>query len=87
MENTKIPYIFKIQMKATELIILTGNVVEENAPGVGGWGGTCKCPDGNAYQVGDNNDSCASLACKNGQMVKCNRHNGPWSRRKVTCAL
>ena len=28
------------------------NVVEENAFGVGSWGGECMCPDGKSYQVG-----------------------------------
>ena len=37
------------------------NQVIENAPNVGGWGGSCTCPDGNVYQVGDNNDFCASF--------------------------
>ena len=74
-------------MKTIELVILTGNVVEENVPGVGGWGGTCRCPDGNGYEVGDNGDFCISLACINGQMVNCNQNDGAWSRQKVTCAV
>ena len=39
------------------------NVVIQSAPGIGGWGGTCTCPDGEVYQVGDNNDGCSTLAC------------------------
>ena len=74
-------------MQINELVILTGNVVEKNVPGVGGSGGTCRCPDGNEYGAGDNDDDCNSLACINGQMVNCNRKDGPWSRRKVTCAV
>jgi len=61
------------------------NIVEENAPGVGGWGGSCTCPDGSVYQVGDNFDSCGSLACVGGVSGTCNRRHGEWSRRKVTC--
>ena len=63
-------------------------MVEENAATleVGVWGGTCSCPDGNSYQVGDNNDFCMSLACINGQMVNCHRKSGKWSRRRVRCA-
>ena len=34
------------------------NQVIPNAPGVGGWGGTC--PDGAEYPAGDNGDYCAS---------------------------
>ena len=44
-------------------------MVEENVQGLGEWGGTCRCPDGNKYQVGDNDDACDSLACINGQKV------------------
>ena len=55
--------------------------------GVGGWGGTCRCPDGNEYQVADNNDACNSLACINGQKLNCNEYVGPWNGRRVTCAI
>ena len=61
-------------------------MVEENVPGVGHWGGTCACPDGKSYQVGDNKDFCMSLACTTGQMVNCHRRYGQWSKRRVTCA-
>merc|ERR1712064_94193 len=64
----------------------SGNVVTDNAAGVGGWGGSCTCPDGQVYQVGDNYDACGSLACVGGTPGTCNRHDGAWSRRKVTCA-
>jgi len=64
----------------------TSNIVEENAPGVGGWGGECTCPDGSVYQVGDNGDACGTLACIDGtSSPDCNRSEGPWSFRKVTC--
>merc|ERR1719195_728243 len=62
------------------------NVVEEKAQGVGGWGGSCTCPDGSVYQVGDNFDYCDSLACHGGISGTCNRVHGEWSYRKVTCA-
>lgn len=62
----------------------TENLVEENA--AGGWGGSCTCPDGSVYQVGDNNDFCDSLACVGGVSGGCNRQHGVWSYRKVTCA-
>ena len=55
-------------------------------PVVGGRGGTCRCPDGKTYEVGDNNDFCRSLACVGGEMINCNgTHYGRWSFRKVTC--
>ena len=61
-----------------------GNVVQENVD-ERDWGGTCRCPDGETYEVGDNGDACWSLACVNGEMVNCNRMEGEWSGRKVTC--
>ena len=60
-------------------------MVVENAPGVGGWGGSCTCPDGSVFQVGDLNDYCGSLACVNGQAGTCNEDEGAWSSRSVTC--
>ena len=55
-------------------------------PGVGGYGGTCLCPDGRTYEVGDNNDHCKTIQCVNGEMINCNHKRGIWSERKVTCA-
>jgi len=56
--------------------------------GVGGWGGTCECPDGQTYAVGDNNDACASLACENGRPSACERRENPLrAGMKVTCTL
>ena len=66
--------------------ILENNVVQEKAPGVALWGGTCKCPDGKTYQVGDGGDGCATLACVYGERISCNKYGGEWSYRKVTCA-
>lgn len=63
------------------------NIVEKNVAGVGGWGGSCTCPDGQVYQVGDQNNYCKSLACIGGTSGKCNRHSGTWSNTKVTCGV
>jgi len=52
----------------------------------GNFGGTCTCPNGQTYDVGDNNDACGSLACEGGVSGTCNREAGPWSRRRVQCA-
>jgi len=62
------------------------NVALNRAPGVGHWGGSCTCPDGSVFQVGDNHNSCGSLACIGGVSGTCNRFTGPWSQRKVYCA-
>jgi len=62
------------------------NTVIENANGVGGFGGSCTCPDGNVYEVGDNKNHCGSLACVGGTSGTCNRYHGSWSNRKVICA-
>ena len=64
-----------------------GNIVQNYVASAGAWGGTCLCPDGNSYQVGDDGDSCGSLACVNGAMLNCNRMDGEWSKRKVICEV
>ena len=53
------------------------------------WGGTCTCPDGAAFQVHDDCTECAGpfSACAGGAMTgaTCNKQEGPWSRKRVTC--
>jgi hypothetical protein len=66
-------------------LLSSGNQVIENAPGVGGWGGTCTCPNGQTYHVGDLNNYCRSLACYGGRAGTCNRRHGPGAGRKVIC--
>ena len=61
------------------------DIVVLNAPGVGGWGGYCTCPNGKVYGVGDENNFCGSLACGGGTAGKCNNFDGEWSRKRVTC--
>jgi hypothetical protein len=51
----------------------------------GGWGGTCTCPDGTVYHVGDQWNSCRSLACHGGTPGKCSRYNPKGRGIKVTC--
>jgi len=62
------------------------NVVIYHAQRVGVWGGTCTCPDGSAYLVGDEMNKCGSLACINGVSGPCNRYKSEWAGRKVICA-
>ena len=69
------------------------NVVEEEAQGVCGWGGTCTCPDGQVYQVMENCDNCATLACVGGVSgLTCGPNAPPGvvnpdgRRVRVTCA-
>ena len=45
-----------------------GNVYTKTR-GVGGWGGVCTCPDGLAYEVGDHNNACGSIACDGGTIT------------------
>jgi len=59
--------------------------IESSVAGVGGWGGTCTCPSGETYQVGDNEDSCGSLACVNGVSGKCGSDNPGGANVRVTC--
>lgn len=63
----------------------TTNQVITNAPNVGSWGGTCTCPDGQVYQVGDNHDVCGSLACVDGTAGTCGSHNPGGAHQKVIC--
>jgi len=57
---------------------------EDKTAGV--WGGTCTCPDGVVYLVGDENNECGSLACENGEPGICNHYVSLWSHRRVKCA-
>lgn len=61
-------------------------MIENAGRAVGFWGGTCTCPNGGVYLVGDNQDSCGSLACIGGVKGTCNQYSGDWARRKVICA-
>ena len=54
-------------------------------PNVGDWGGTCTCPDGAVYQVGDNNDGCQSLACVGGVSGSCSENNPGGAGYRVVC--
>ena len=49
-------------------------------------GGSCTCPDGKVYQVGDEGNMCWSVACEGGVQGTCNEEEGGWSFRKVVCA-
>ena len=51
------------------------NFLTENAPNVGTFHGTCTCPDGSEYIVGDNVNQCASLACYGGVTGQCYKSN------------
>jgi len=45
----------------------------EKVDNVGAWGGWCTCPNGQRYNVGDQNDACGSLACVRGFAGECQR--------------
>ena len=62
------------------------NRVTSDADGVGLYGGSCTCPDGQTYAAGDNHDDCASLACDGGVAGACSRRSGEWSHVHVDCA-
>jgi hypothetical protein len=62
-------------------------LLETSTPGVGGWGGTCTCPDGTVYQVGDYHNSCASIACINGIPGECGTNNPGGASVQATCAV
>ena len=60
---------------------------EMGTAGVGGWGGSCTCPDGTVYQVGDYQNGCASIACINGISGECGTSNPGGANVQVTCAV
>merc|ERR1719149_410084 len=75
----------------------TANQHEHGTEGVGGWGGSCTCPDGQTYQVGDvwASDTaagdCGALACYGGVAGECQKVGSadapePHSFNKITCA-
>eukprot|EP00947_MAST-08B_sp_MAST-8B-sp1_P001346 g1346.t1 len=48
-------------------------------------GGSCTCPDGQVYWVGDEGNDCRSLACFNGGTPgECHLYAGNWSYNSVT---
>ena len=67
--------------------LVVNHVLDGQADGVGLWGGSCTCPDGAVYLVGDNADMCGSLACVGGVAGECNEwFSYEWAYRKVVCA-
>ena len=75
----------------------TNQYADHNASGVGGWGGSCTCPDGQTYQVGDlwsadtPEGECGALACHGGVAGECVKKGSheepePHSFNKITCA-
>jgi hypothetical protein len=84
-KNKYLKYKKKYLQLKNSLIGGNENLVEENVPGVGGWSGTCTCPDGKQYKVGDNNNACASIACIDGISSGCSRDDYSGSGRRVTC--
>ena len=64
----------------------SANSIKVDSKEAGSFGGTCTCPDGQVYLVGDRNDDCGSLACVGGMPGLCNRYVSEWRNRIVTCA-
>ena len=63
-----------------------GGAKVSSSSDVGGWGGSCTCPDGTVYYAGDNRDDCGSLACIGGTSGECHKEfDARWHNRKVTC--
>ena len=63
------------------------NYVTDGAADSGVWGGTCTCPNGDVYLVGDNSDYCRSLACGGGVAGACVKEFNVFAAfRKVECA-
>ena len=78
-----------ICMTAGNYYVNTYNWIGTGRTGwTGGYGGSCTCPDGQVYQVGDDNNSCNSMSkgCVGGTATSCYKSSGKWSYGKVTCA-
>jgi FAD/FMN-containing dehydrogenase len=54
-------------------------------PEVGGWGGTCTCPNGSVFRVGNTSDACGSLACVGGVAGACSENNAGGEGNQVIC--
>eukprot|EP00966_Prymnesium_polylepis_P057543 1332452-Prymnesium_polylepis.1 len=52
--------------------MVSPNVVRINHK-LGHWGGTCTCPDGQVYEVGERGRDCQDLACVNGVPGTCHK--------------
>lgn len=69
------------------LVAAPSNYYRKERLGVGGYGGTCTCPDGQEYEVGDHHNHCGSLACEGGTWTDCESVDMPKRQgMKVTCA-
>lgn len=76
----------KLETPDENLVEIVGPIESgPGEPGVGTWGGTCACPDGQIYQVGDNGDACGSLACVGGLAGICTPWNPGGEGIRVTC--
>jgi hypothetical protein len=53
---------------------------------IGVWGGYCTCPDGRVYKVGDEGNTCESVACHGGFQGSCLGGETEGAFRKVVCA-
>ena len=63
------------------------NYVLHGQADIGVWGGSCTCPNGGVYQVGDHADMCGTLACTGGVAGTCNKEvDSAWAFRSVECA-
>ena len=65
---------------------VSANTVVTDETQAGLWGGTCTCPDGEVFLVGDQNRGCdgpTDLACEFGTPSECIHNKGSWSHRKA----
>merc|ERR1712198_460697 len=56
-----------------------GDVYFEDSALAGTYGGSCTCPTGEVYQVGNIGGDCSSLACEGGVPGICHEYSGEWS--------
>ena len=74
------------QQQQQQPAVQIGGAMIATSSDVGGWGGSCTCPDGTEHFAGDNRDDCGSLACIGGTAGECHREfDGRWRNKRVTC--
>ena len=76
-----------LKYKNKYLKLKGGNTLLIDQEHVGSWSGSCKCPNGETYKVGDKHNGCRSIACENGISSGCTRNDKSGSRKKMICSL
>ena len=82
----------KVTCATVDFSASSENEVFEHQAGVGEYGGTCTCPDGEVLLAGaivatGNQRGCGPLACEGGVAGLCNHYKSHWAHQKVRAAV